>query len=72
MSNTELLNKLLESTIWKQIDGYDNYEVSICGQVRNIITKRILRPRVIGIDGNGYNAVNLYKDGKKTPIKFTD
>ncbi len=31
MNKTELLNKLLEYSIWKQIDGYENYEISICG-----------------------------------------
>ncbi len=58
MSNTELLNQLLSITIWKQIDGYENYETSICGQVRNITTKRILRPRI----RSGYYAVDLYKN----------
>ena len=41
MSNIELLNKLLNLTVWKIIDGYENYEVSICGSVRNVKTKRI-------------------------------
>ena len=27
--NTELLNKLLEYTIWMPIKGYENYEISI-------------------------------------------
>ena len=46
MNNTELLNKLLSITIWKRIDGYDNYEISICGQVRNVRIKRVLKPRI--------------------------
>ncbi len=60
MSNTELLNQLLSITIWKQIEDYPNYETSICGQVRNITTKRILRPRI----RSGYYAVDLYKKGE--------
>ena len=58
--NTELLNKLLEYTIWKQIDGYENYEVSICGSVRNVKTKRILHP---SINLYGYYCVNICKNG---------
>ena len=44
MSNTELLNQLLNLTVWLPIKDYPNYEVSICGSVRNVKTKRILRP----------------------------
>ena len=57
--NTELLNKLLEYTIWKTIDGYENYEASICGSVRNSKTKRILRP---GITNSGYYFVVLCRN----------
>jgi hypothetical protein len=56
MSKIELLNKLLELTVWLPIKDYPNYEVSICGQVRNVTTKRILKP---GIRGNGYYFVVL-------------
>ena len=66
MNNTELLNQLLSLTVWKQIDGYENYEVSICGQVRNVTTKRILRPRI----GNGYYIVNLYKNTIPKTLKI--
>ena len=55
MNRIELLNQLLSITIWKTIEGYENYEVSICGQVRNVKTKRILRPRI----GNGYYKKNM-------------
>jgi len=58
MSNTELLNKLLELTIWLPIKDYPNYEVSICGSVRNVKTKRILRPSIRA----GYYAVVLCKN----------
>jgi hypothetical protein len=43
MNKLELLNQLLQLTVWQPIKGYDNYEVSICGSVRNIKTKRILK-----------------------------
>ena len=39
-----LLQQLLQLTIWLPIKVYDNYEVSICGMVSNVITKRILKP----------------------------
>jgi len=47
---------------WLTIDGYDNYQVSNFGRVRNCTTDRILKP---GINGHGYLHVILYKDGKK-------
>ncbi len=61
MSNIELLNKLLQLTIWLPIKGYDNYEVSICGQVRNVKTKRILKP---GVNSCGYYLVALCRNCK--------
>ena len=30
MNNTELLNYLLELTIWKTIEGYENYDEPSC------------------------------------------
>jgi hypothetical protein len=60
MSNIELLNKLLELTIWMPIKGYENYEVSISGSVRNVISKKILKPMI----RNGYYHINLRKNGK--------
>ncbi len=56
--NTEMLNKLLEYTIWMPIKGYDNYQISICGSVRNVKTKKILIPMI----RNSYYHVNLYKN----------
>ena len=44
-------------TIWKQIKGFPNYEISICGQVRNFKTKRILNPM---ISCKGYYYIHLY------------
>ena len=46
---------------WMLIDGYDNYEVSSFGRVRNNVTARILKPVS---DKDGYHCVNLYKNGK--------
>ena len=44
---------------FKKIDGYDNYEVSNLGNVRNIDTGKVLKPC---INSCGYYIVNLYKD----------
>ena len=33
-------------SIWKQINGFQNYEISICGQVRNVKTKRVLKQSI--------------------------
>lgn len=46
---------------WKQIDGYDNYEVSTWGNVRNVKTGKLLKQQE---NHNGYLRVNLYKNGK--------
>jgi hypothetical protein len=48
--------------IWRSIDGYDNYEVSTHGRVRNAATARILKPF---IQSSGYLQVSLYKDKKE-------
>ena len=56
-----LLEQLLNLTVWLPIKNYDNYEVSICGQVRNMITKQILKPQFRKC---GYYYVNLYKNNK--------
>ena len=55
------LEQLLQLTVWKEIKGYSNYEVSISGSVRNITTKQILKPR---INRDGYYRVNLYRNKK--------
>jgi len=48
--------------VWKQIEGYDNYEVSSLGQVRNTNTGRILKKANHG----GYYSVGLSKIKTKT------
>lgn len=45
--------------VWKDIDGFPNYQVSDRGRVRNITSGQILRP---GLGGVGYLTVALYKD----------
>ena len=56
-----LLEQLKMITVWLPIKNYENYEVSICGMVRNVNTKRILKPSVSNV---GYYYVNLYKNIK--------
>ena len=51
---------------WKSINGYENYEISDHGNVKNIKTNKMLKPRN---DGNGYYKVNLYNNGKNTNLK---
>ncbi len=48
--------------IWQNIDGYENYEVSSLGNVRNKTTGRILKPSA----KSGYYSVGLSKGKTKT------
>ncbi len=48
-------------TIWAQIKGYPKYEISICGQVRNFKTKRILKP---DISSKGYYRIGLQNNSQ--------
>ena len=48
-------------TDWKRIDGYDNYEVSKYGEVRNIKTGNYLSG---GVNNCGYLKIGLTKGGK--------
>ena len=48
-------------TDWKRIDGYDNYEVSKDGEVRNIKTGNYLSG---GVNNCGYLKIGLTKGGK--------
>jgi hypothetical protein len=66
MNKIELLNQLLQLTVWLPIKDYPNYEVSICGQVRNIKTKRILMPGM----SDGYYHVVLCKNNSKKNHKI--
>ena len=46
---------------WKVINGYPGYEVSNCGEVRNIISGRVLKPWL----NSGYPMVELFSYGYK-------
>ena len=46
---------------WKQIEGFENYEVSDHGRVRNSTTKKLIKP----YQDNGRMAVTLYANNKK-------
>lgn len=48
--------------MWKQIEGFDNYEVSDMGQVRNKKSGRVLKQ---GTKPNGYNFVLLGRGNNK-------
>ena len=52
---------------FKKIEGYDNYEISNMGNVRNIDTNRNLKP---GINSCGYYNVDLYKEGTRKTLKI--
>ena len=49
------------SRVWKEIDGFPNYEVSNDGVVVNRSRGTIKKAR---IDDCGYSELNLYKDGE--------
>ena len=47
--------------MWKTVDGYEKYEVSDAGNVKNVRTGRTLGRR---LDKDGYPSVYLYSNGK--------
>ena len=52
--------------VWKKIEGFENYEVSNYGNVRNIKTNRVLKPD----DLRGYKKVLLYNNGFKKKFQI--
>jgi hypothetical protein len=52
---------------WKSIDGYDNYEISDEGRVRNSKTGRVLKP---SCSRGGYEKVNLRSNGVQKSAKI--
>lgn len=54
-------------TIFRTIKGFENYEVSIHGDVRNKKTGRILKPFLIGA---GYEAVGIRLEKQESVIKY--
>lgn len=53
-------------TIWKDIKGFENYQVSSDGFVRNKITGKFLKQRQR--KENGHLSVDLYKNSKKKGV----
>lgn len=51
----------MEKEIWKEIEGFDNYQISNLCRVKNIKFNRLVKPL---LDNRGYIMVNLYKEGK--------
>jgi hypothetical protein len=49
--------------IWKSIEGFDKYEVSNTGNIRNIESGKILKNSLS--PSKGYFRVNLMRDGKR-------
>ena len=47
-------------SVWKTITDYPNYEVSDAGEVRNVVTGKMLKP---GTDKGGYHKVSLCNEG---------
>ena len=54
---------MAEQVEWKEIDGFERYEVSSDGRVRNKWTGRVLKPFLSNM---GYNIVSLHCSGKET------
>lgn len=50
------------SEIWKRIQSFPNYEVSNFGNVRNVITKNLIKMQ---ISNSGYYLVHLRNKGKR-------
>lgn len=52
--------------MWKTVEGYEQYEVSDSGYIKNIRTGKTLGRR---LDKDGYPSVYLYSNGKGTNKK---
>ena len=57
--------KISEVETFVKIDGFDNYEVSNLGKVRNMKTGKILKPQP---DKDGYLRLGLYENNKKKKL----
>lgn len=51
---------------WKQITDYENYSISNFGSVKNNLTNRILKPKIV----NKYYMIDLCKNGTKKPASI--
>jgi len=54
---------------WMLVDGYDNYEVSSFGRIRNNKTSRILKIQNHKSNVLFYKTVGLYKGGRQKQLK---
>ena len=52
--------------IWKDIEGYPNYQISTMGRVRSLGNNKTRKEKILKSCklNNGYLIVNLYKEGK--------
>ena len=66
MNRIELLNQLLQLTVWLPIKDYENYQISICGKVRNVKKNKPIKSFM---DKNGYYYVTLSNNGQKKKFK---
>tara|TARA_R110002153_G_C13310292_1_gene496346 strand:- start:1813 stop:2292 length:480 start_codon:yes stop_codon:yes gene_type:complete len=48
------------SSLWTKVSGWDNYEISKSGTVRNSRNKHVMSQH---LNGSGYNRVQLSQDG---------
>ena len=56
---------MIEVETFVEIEGFENYEVSNLGKVRNIKSGRTLKPR---LDKDGYLVHGLYKNNKQNQL----
>lgn len=57
-------NDLDDTVIWKDIVGFENYQVSDHGHVRNKKTKNLLKPQLVKFKTMYYYDIQLYLDKK--------
>ena len=60
------MNFPINIEFWRLISGYDNYEISSHGRVRNNKTNRIMKPST---DKDGYKIISLTNDEKRKAHK---
>lgn len=51
----------MDPEVWANITGWDNYQVSTHGRVRNVATGRVLK---LSFNNRGYYKVSLTREGK--------
>lgn len=52
--------------VWKEIEGFEHYEISSHGRVRKTISKRL---KVLKVDKKGYHNITLHTKGKRRYFK---